>query len=121
IFTAVSDSQPLSIGEPFIGANITSNWIGNTFSIEYKTSGFYSDDFKISGTLSEDAKILSSMTVFVKDTGGGTQKLLISYGYSVSNMKLIAVTDKFLVFKISGDDMKNALQNLFLTGPISSI
>jgi hypothetical protein len=115
IFNAAQRALPLSIGVPFTGTNITSSWSGNDFSVEFNAtleSGTRPQDFLIKGTVTDDGRTITSLTIFAKDSSGNY--VSYSFGYTVSNLQFLAVTADKIVFALTGDALKNSLQNLFL-------
>ncbi len=108
VSSLLGDYQPLSIGELFVGSNITSSWYGNTFSIEYNNNS--TQDFLITGTISTDGQTVSSVTIFARDSGSTSS--YFDYSYSVKSMKLSVVTDNVTEFRLSGDELINNINNV---------
>jgi hypothetical protein len=110
---------PITLGIGFTGQNITSNWNGNNFSLDFYD--FYDDlnimelkHFQISGTVSEDARSIISMHVSAVDSFFNKHSASCKsyrYDFDASNMFLSTVQSNFIIYRLRGDAMKNNFSN----------
>lgn len=109
IFTDSKNSLPLSIGIPFLNSQgINSSWNGHDFNVEYKDTR---SNFHISGTVSDDEKTVSSISINALDSSNTNS--YYRYSFDATNLKLFAVTNTHIIYKVFGEALKSNMQNAF--------
>lgn len=120
IFPSVKNFLPLAIGEPFKGANISSSWVGNNFIVQYSYGDQNGQENEtLTGSISDDGMTINSVTISAHPwpyTDISGTRTYSSFEFRASNLKFFAVTPNFLIYKISGDSLKNNLQDISLSG-----